>query len=313
LAGRSDADVLVHAIIDAVIGACALGDIGQLFSDTDDRFKDADSIELLKIASELAKTNGFAVSFIDSTLIAQTPKFAQYIPEMRLRVAAAMGLDASRLSIKAKTTEHLGFIGRKEGIAAIAIATVVCDDNRKKSTGGKVKDEERKEAVEEIGFTVLRHEMGSVAKDSEFREMLRTLPRIVINTDGSSIGNPGKSGCAVVICDASSEPLVGFAWHIGDATNNVAEYKAIAAALGWMGDMGLLDADIEIRTDSELVVKQLSGEYKVKSPLLHGLFTDVSLLKSRFKRLRIRHVQRETNIVADKLAKDAANQWRRTR
>lgn len=122
LLGHSDADVLVHAIMDALLGAAALGDIGGMFPDSDPEYAGADSLELLKAVAERLRQNGFAVCNIDSTIVAQAPKLAGYIPEMRKNIAEAIGIDLGAVSVKATTEEHLGFTGRGEGIAAQAIA-----------------------------------------------------------------------------------------------------------------------------------------------------------------------------------------------
>ena len=125
LLGHSDADVALHALADALLGAAALRDIGYHFPDTDPRYKGADSRVLLRRVAELVAAKGFAVSNVDVTIVAQAPKLLQYIPLMRDTVAADLGLDPDRVSVKATTTEHLGFTGRKEGIAAYAVATLV--------------------------------------------------------------------------------------------------------------------------------------------------------------------------------------------
>ncbi|MBQ1263738.1 MAG: 2-C-methyl-D-erythritol 2,4-cyclodiphosphate synthase [Oscillospiraceae bacterium] len=121
LDGHSDADVLVHAIMDAILGACALGDIGKLFPDNDNAYLGADSIELLKKVCALVKEKGFAVNNVDSIVIAQKPKLAPHIETMRKNVATAMEIDLSCVSIKATTEEKLGFTGRQEGISAHAV------------------------------------------------------------------------------------------------------------------------------------------------------------------------------------------------
>ncbi len=120
LLGHSDADVLVHAIMDALLGATALGDIGKHFPDTDPKYKGADSIQLLKEVCLLVSAHGYTISNIDSTVVAQAPKLAPFIENMRKNIATACGLDIGCVSVKATTTEHLGFEGRKEGISAIA-------------------------------------------------------------------------------------------------------------------------------------------------------------------------------------------------
>ena len=125
LLGHSDADVLLHAITDAVLGAAALGDIGRHFPDTDPRFAGADSEALLREAVVRARNAGFDIVNIDSTIIAQAPRMAAHIPAMIERIAAATDLDAGRVNVKAKTSERLGFTGRGEGIAAEAIALLV--------------------------------------------------------------------------------------------------------------------------------------------------------------------------------------------
>ena len=124
LLGHSDADVLVHAIMDAILGAAALGDIGRHFPDTDERFKGADSIKLLKHVGELIKEKGYSISNIDSTVIAQRPKLAPYIETMEQNISTALNLDLDSINIKATTEEGLGFTGSGEGIAAHAVALI---------------------------------------------------------------------------------------------------------------------------------------------------------------------------------------------
>ena len=122
LEGHSDADVLTHAIMDSLLGACAMGDIGKLFPDNDDRFLNADSLGLLKQVCRLIYSDGYSIGNIDCTVIAQRPKLAPYIDEMRGKLAAAMGVELDRVSVKATTEEHLGFTGEELGIAAHAVA-----------------------------------------------------------------------------------------------------------------------------------------------------------------------------------------------
>ena len=121
LLGHSDADVLAHAICDALLGAAALGDIGKHFPDNDDRYKDVDSLVLLEKVCELIRNKGYEISNVDSTILAQAPKLRPYIDEMRSKLAKAMKLDIDELSVKATTEERLGFTGREEGIAAHAV------------------------------------------------------------------------------------------------------------------------------------------------------------------------------------------------
>ena len=121
LLGHSDADVLVHAVMDAVLGALALGDIGQHFPDTDVEFKDANSMELLRHVQCLVEEKGFVCTNLDSIIMAEKPKMAPYLMEMKTNLASALKIKTEQVSIKATTTERLGVIGREEGIAAQAI------------------------------------------------------------------------------------------------------------------------------------------------------------------------------------------------
>ena len=121
LDGHSDADVLTHAIMDALLGAAAMGDIGKLFPDTDDRFLSICSMELLTEVGSRLRAAGYAVGNIDATVIAQRPKLAPYIDAMRKEIAERLQIDVSRISVKATTEEHLGFTGSGDGIAAHAV------------------------------------------------------------------------------------------------------------------------------------------------------------------------------------------------
>ena len=125
LLGHSDADVLVHALMDALLGAAALGDIGKLFPDRDPRYEGADSIGLLRQVAALLTSRGYRVGNCDCTVIAQRPKLAPYIPAMRGRIAEALGLEPDRVSVKATTEEGLGFSGEGLGIAAQAVALLL--------------------------------------------------------------------------------------------------------------------------------------------------------------------------------------------
>lgn len=124
LAGHSDADVLVHSVCDALLGAAALGDIGRHFPDTDKKYENADSLELLKQVCSLLKHENYCISNIDTTVIAQRPKLSSYIPEMRKRIADACEIDISCVSVKATTEEGLGFTGDGTGIASHCVALI---------------------------------------------------------------------------------------------------------------------------------------------------------------------------------------------
>jgi 2-C-methyl-D-erythritol 2,4-cyclodiphosphate synthase len=122
--GHSDGDALVHAIVDALLGAANLGDIGKLFPSEDEKWKNADSLRFLNIAGEKLKNSQFEISHIDSIIILQKPKLAGFISDMKYKIAYTLQLDKSQVSVKATTTDYLGFIGECKGIAAQAIATI---------------------------------------------------------------------------------------------------------------------------------------------------------------------------------------------
>lgn len=125
LLGHSDADVLAHAAIDALLGAAALGDIGGMFPDSDERYRGADSMQLLALTLQRVRSQGWELANIDCTIIAQRPKIAPFVEAMRRSLAEALALESSAVSIKSKTTEWLGFTGRGEGIAALAVVALM--------------------------------------------------------------------------------------------------------------------------------------------------------------------------------------------
>ena len=129
LLGHSDADVLIHAIMDAMLGALALGDIGKHFPDTDPKYKGIDSIKLLEFVNNLIISKGYKVNNIDSIIIAQAPKMAPHILKMRENISKAIGVDIDSVNVKATTEEGLGFTGNKEGISSQAICSLIKVDN----------------------------------------------------------------------------------------------------------------------------------------------------------------------------------------
>ena len=125
LLGHSDADVALHALMDALLGAAALGDIGKHFPDTDERFKGADSMKLTEHVAGLLAERGWQINNVDVTIIAQRPKLASFIPAMRANVARVLGVEEDAVNVKVTTTEKLGFTGRGEGIASEAVASII--------------------------------------------------------------------------------------------------------------------------------------------------------------------------------------------
>lgn len=127
LLGHSDADVLVHAVMDAILGALALGDIGRHFPDTDSRYKDADSLDLLATVVGLMRKEGFRVNNLDATVVAQRPRLAPHIQAMQACLSGVLGVDSGRVNIKATTTEGLGYCGRSEAMEAFAVVSLLAD------------------------------------------------------------------------------------------------------------------------------------------------------------------------------------------
>lgn len=128
LQGHSDADVLTHAIMDGILGALAEGDIGTHFPDNDPAYKDIESLVILERVVELMKNRGFRINNLDNTIVAEEPKFAPHIPAMKENLSRVLGMDSSRINIKATTNEGMGFCGRGEGIAAYSIVSLIRDD-----------------------------------------------------------------------------------------------------------------------------------------------------------------------------------------
>jgi 2-C-methyl-D-erythritol 2,4-cyclodiphosphate synthase len=124
LYGHSDADVLTHAVIDALLGAAALGDIGQHFPDSDERYRDADSIELLRTVVATLAEHGLRVTHVDTTVVMERPKLAGHREAIRASLAAGLGIEPGQVNVKASTGEGMGFVGRQEGVAALAVATL---------------------------------------------------------------------------------------------------------------------------------------------------------------------------------------------
>lgn len=135
LLGHSDADVLLHAVMDALLGAAALGDIGAHFPDTDEKYKGADSLKLLSEVGDMLSEKLYFIQNIDATIIAQAPKMRPYIDEMRKNIAETLGIDMDQVNVKATTEEHLGFTGRGEGISASAVCVLASPDECSYSVG----------------------------------------------------------------------------------------------------------------------------------------------------------------------------------
>ena len=303
LAGHSDADVILHAVVDAVLGALGKGDIGTHFPDSDPANKDLDSMKFLEKAVDLMHEAGLHLVNIDVTLHADKPKVKDYLPEMRENIARKFECNPQRVNVKATTWEGLGFTGRGEGMAASAVCLLFPDALEEDEmmfpfgTGhlyGDADFEEGKDSSSESKDKGVRISLTrKVDKEKAF----------VANIDGASKGNPGPASVGVVIRDHEGVVLAELSEKIGEATNNEAEYRSLIRALE---ECSFLKAEqVLVRTDSDLLLKQVSGKYKVKKEHLKKLFEEVAVAASGFAAFDMTRIPREDNKEADDLANAA--------
>ncbi|MCD6217715.1 2-C-methyl-D-erythritol 2,4-cyclodiphosphate synthase [bacterium] len=292
LDGHSDADVAIHALIDAILGALGQGDIGRHFPDTNPEYKNISSRKLLIKVAGMMKNSGYSINNADITIHAEAPKLADYMDEMRGNIADDLNCPDNRINIKATTWEKLGFIGRGEGIAADAVVLLVSTDS--KSDEDKIKETETKPAAKPLQL---------VDDDTPIEHRVKTKGTLTIYTDGASRGNPGPSSAGAVILDSSGNTLKEISMFLGTMTNNQAEYQALILALKEASS--LRPERLVIRMDSQLIVRQISGEYKVKDAKLKPLFALVIQQLKFLKSWDIEHIPRNQNNRADTLANKA--------
>lgn len=290
LLGHSDADVLTHAIMDALLGAMSLGTIGSHFPDTDMQYRDIRSLDLLERVRIMMEEQGFLAGNIDSTVICDKPKLAPYINEMRMNLSEALRVPIERVSVKATTTEGLGFTGTGEGIAAQAACILVKDvifeepakKAKSKSQAGKKKPADRK-----------LPELPAVEPGS--------LEKCIVNIDGASDGNPGPSGIGLIFHLPDKTEIGRFCEVVGEMTGNQAEYTAAIRAAEICRKWGV--RKIGLVTDSQLLERQLKGEYKVKNPGIIKLYKKLMAELEKFDSWSIAHISREKNEIADELSR----------
>ena len=301
LDGHSDADVILHAVMDAILGALGERDIGHHFPPSDEKYKNISSRKLLKIVATMLEESEYEIGNIDITVHAEKPKIARKITEMRANIADDLGCAIERINIKATTWEGLGYVGRGEGIAADALALL------------KRRSENDDDDFENIKSLKAKRKSKSLAESREKEELLdfdeptekrvKTKGAVVIYTDGASKGNPGPAGAGAVIIDGKGDVISEISMFLGNMTNNQAEYQALILALKEVA--GLRPERLIIKSDSQLMVRQLSGEYKVKDMDLFALFNLVQRQLKMIQSWEIEHIPRDENNRADKLANDA--------
>jgi 2-C-methyl-D-erythritol 2,4-cyclodiphosphate synthase len=299
LEGHSDADVLIHAIIDAILGAIGAEDIGTHFPDTDPAYKDISSMILLGKTAEILGESKYHLGNIDALLHADKPKVKDFIPRMRKNIASVLECREERVNIKATTWEGLGFVGRMEGMAASAVCLVYPDvwdeesDDAPFGTGHLFTEDDPPMGVQSTLELEIPLKPGKINKGNAF----------LVNIDGASRGNPGPAGVGIVIRDPDGLVLAEVSEAIGEATNNVAEYMALLRALD---ECKLLKAqEIILRTDSQLLARQLNGRYKVRNEGLRPIFNKAIKLLRGFKAFTVVEIPRKDNAEADALAKAA--------
>ena len=290
LLGHSDADVLTHAVMSAILGAMAAGSLGDHFPDTDPQYKNIRSTDLLERVRILMEESGYAVENLDTMVICDKPRLGNYIEKIRMNLADALRVPIGRVSVKATSTEGLGFTGTGEGIAAQAVVLLKNPEfldeanDKTKST--------RKTRTSKVEFPPPLPKV----KRGEYKI-------IVARTDGASDPNPGPSGIGIIFETPSGEEIGRLAENIGKATNNQAEYIAAIRAAETAKKWGV--ERLKLVTDSQLMAKQLKREYKVKNPGILNLYQELMMLLMEFKSWEVQHVGREENAEADKLSKIA--------
>jgi len=302
LEGHSDADVVLHAVMDAILGALGQGDIGRHFPNTDPAYKDISSRKLLETVASMLAESEYSIENVDITVHAEKPKLASRVKEMRMNIAKDLNCWFERINIKATTWEGLGYVGRGEGIAADAVVLLSKneldeDENIKKTAA--------KDTREASGSAKRAAPQSLFDEEEPIEKRVKTKGLIVIYTDGASKGNPGPSGAGAVIEDGDGKPIAEISMFLGSMTNNQAEYQALILALKEVA--AIRPERLLIRSDSELMVRQLAGEYKVKDEKLISLF---NIVKKQLKMLSawdVEYIPREKNCEADSLANQAIN------
>jgi len=288
LLGHSDADVLTHAIMSAILGAMSADSLGDHFPDDDPQYKDINSIDLLERVRIIMEEKGWDIENVDSMVICDSPRMGKYIENIKMNLSEALRVPINRISVKATSTEGLSFTGSGEGIAAQAVCllkqeyqeTVKSSNKAKKSSKKSVKKVEKVPPLPKL-------------KKGELTD-------VVVWTDGAAKGNPGPSAIGIVFEKPDGTAVGKYAEAIGEATNNQAEYKAVIKAAEICVKWGV--ERFSLKSDSELIVKQLKGQYRVKNPEILKLYTELMRSLRKFKSWKADHVRREKNIEADRLS-----------
>jgi 2-C-methyl-D-erythritol 2,4-cyclodiphosphate synthase len=287
LLGHSDADVLTHAVMSAILGAMAAGSLGDHFPDTDPQYKDISSMDLLERVRILMEEGGYQLQNLDTMVICDKPRMSPYIENIRLNLSEALRVPTERVSVKATSTEGLGFTGTGDGIAAQAICLLKIPAEESPEPKKK-KPVTKKKKAEDIPLPLPKILSGDIKN-------------VVARIDGASDGNPGPSGIGIIFETPDGVKIGELAEAIGEKTNNQAEYLAAIKAVQICHDWHI--EKISLITDSELLAKQLIGAYKVKNPGILELYKELSCTLKYFKEWKVKHIPRTQNVRADQLSK----------
>jgi 2-C-methyl-D-erythritol 2,4-cyclodiphosphate synthase len=289
LLGHSDADVLTHAVMSALLGAMAAGSLGDHFPDTDPQYKGIKSIDLLERVRILMEEAGYQLGNLDVMVVCDSPRLSSHIPDIRMNLSEALRVPIERVSVKATSTEGLGYTGTGEGIAAEAICLLYRPE---------VETVERRRKTGETPVAAKKKETKRIEPLPEIRpgELKGCIARI----DGASHGNPGPASLGILFQTSKGETIGELAEELGKKTNNEAEYLAAIKAVEVCKKWGV--EKLLLVTDSDLLARQLNGSYKVKHPRILKLYLELTGLLRGFKVWRIDKVPREENTEADRLA-----------
>lgn len=328
LEGHSDADCILHALTDAILGALALGDIGEYFPNTDPQWKNVPSERFLERAVAEMRLRHYTIANVDIVVLAEVPKLSPHKPAIRAKLAELLNVQPDQVGLKATTLEKLGALGRGEGIlaqAVVLLAPAPPPPLLTKPAGVQLSLEPSPEPPEAVVPAAKLREVVArdlASKPAPARKATKaskapaktagavdgTPGKRVLRvwTDGASRGNPGHASIGVVLKDEAGNVLHEGKLYLGQATNNVAEYRALIYGL----QVAIpFDPDrLEVYADSELMIKQMRGEYRVKNPELEKLYYQAQLAARELREVKYTHVRRELNKEADALANQALDE-----
>jgi 2-C-methyl-D-erythritol 2,4-cyclodiphosphate synthase len=315
LVSHTDGDAVCHALLDALFTACGMPDIGTHFPPSDARLKGASSIELLRETMlELRDKHIAEVLNVTITLMAEQPKIGPYREKIIASLAGAMGIESARIALAAGTNERFDAVGRGEALACFANVLVVV----KESNAPMAAASSCPTAAEMPPPLSGSEDEGLPERVKQFEKAVNTklppLPKapppppggeLILYTDGASRGNPGPAASGWVLFDAMGSIVHEHGSVLGQLTNNEAEYAALMEALTWVTTNIGTEYKLTLRMDSELIVKQLRGEYKIKAEHLRQTALLAMSTLANFSDLKIEHVPRAQNARADALANQA--------